>query len=645
MTSVSSLLFSSGPIHESPKASRHSRRDPVLVVHRPLPPPHTAPQPTMNYLRRNGSLIYDGNYVFRFVSYNAPNLHFNEDGSIPIPYEQDDTLLSIHQINGRVVRLYVLSVQSSTDYPIQRHIVLNTTSPNTALIFNDVTMRGLDQVLALARLRQVRVILPLIDNWSYWGGVKEFAQLFNQPRDTFFTNSTLISAFTGLIRSLADRNNTVNGIRYGDDPVLIWETGNELQTASYDMIPASWTLTVARFIKSVAPNALVIDGAYGLRGFSSEVLTDPAVDVVSNHYYPLAALPTSYTVALSILLLSIIGSAIWVAVICYMRWGCCIRRPWKSHHSDHNRPLPATPKRATTITSRKLIMPAKDIEHDDYPSPPSPSPSPSPSPPPSPSCCQQTHGTAAAPPSYDHEPPKRRPPSLLYIGIIASILVGLLIPFIVLGQQTLRDYYLHQSYAKGVKADLDTIAGRKPLLVGEFGMVPLGSVTQLLDVVVASQALGALMWSLRSHHRDGGFYTHSEGYGYHAYHHPGMPSDSSGGFPSDDSTIPPLIRQYASRINGQPAPFPITPPAPTLLSTMNGDLIWRGSAGASSYQIERSDGSSSNSTWSLVARNVADNKPGGGVLYHDDGYRNTNGDGDGDGVGVGVGVGMDSGLI
>ncbi|MEJ2384127.1 MAG: cellulase family glycosylhydrolase, partial [Xanthomonadales bacterium] len=72
------------------------------------------------------------------------------------------------------------------------------------------------------------------------------------------------------------------------------------------------------------------------------------------------------------------------------------------------------------------------------------------------------------------------------------------------------------------------IDGRKPLLLGEFGFISTTGVQEVLDYVLAEPAIaGALIWSLRRHHEDGGFYHHTEpiGHGlYRAYHWPGFDS-------------------------------------------------------------------------------------------------------------------------
>jgi hypothetical protein len=64
---------------------------------------------------------------------------------------------------------------------------------------------------------------------------------------------------------------------------------------------AERTLEIASFLKSLAPNTLVIDGTFGIHGWESAVLDSRFVDVVSSHYYPL---PFSeiYSVPLKVLI-------------------------------------------------------------------------------------------------------------------------------------------------------------------------------------------------------------------------------------------------------------------------------------------------------------------------------------------------------
>ncbi|HMO86883.1 MAG TPA: hypothetical protein PKC18_18395, partial [Lacipirellulaceae bacterium] len=91
-------------------------------------------------------------------------------------------------------------------------------------------------------------------------------------------------------------------------------------------------------------------------------------------------------------------------------------------------------------------------------------------------------------------------------------------------------HYPHQGradYAPAILAARQACRGKKPYFVGEFGFAPLDDVERTYAAVIDSGASGALIWSLRYHHRDGGFYWHDEPSGgrlYKAYHWPGFES-------------------------------------------------------------------------------------------------------------------------
>jgi hypothetical protein len=74
-----------------------------------------------------------------------------------------------------------------------------------------------------------------------------------------------------------------------DDTILGWQTGNELGGWEDPPPPGSWTVEVAKFIKDLSPNVLVIDGTLGghraSKAFQKEALLSPYVDVFDNHYY------------------------------------------------------------------------------------------------------------------------------------------------------------------------------------------------------------------------------------------------------------------------------------------------------------------------------------------------------------------------
>jgi len=155
-----------------------------------------------------------------------------------------------------------------------------------------------------------------------------------------------------------------------------------------------------------------------------------------------------------------------------------------------------------------------------------------------------------------------------------------------------------------IKSNAKMAQGKKAYFVGEFGFIPTKDADSLLQTVIDQNISGALIWSLRFHNRDGGFYSHSEPYGgdkYKAYHWPGFASGDS----FDETNILSLMRRKAFEIRGISVPPIEKPHAPLLLDINDiAAISWRGSAGAKSYNIERAESKDGN--WIVVGNNLSD---------------------------------------
>ena len=143
--------------------------------------------------------------------------------------------------------------------------------------------------------------------------------------------------------------------------------------------------------------------------------------------------------------------------------------------------------------------------------------------------------------------------------------------------------------------------GRKPLIIDEFGLGSVENQRALMREIRETGIAGGLMWSIRGHRRDGGWYYHNEGgTPVNSFHVPGF----AAGFAYQETRILDLLRTEAYAIRGEPVPPLAAPaPAPVLFRSRDG-LTWRGSTGASSYVLERAE--SATGPWTPIARDLAD---------------------------------------
>ena len=235
-----------------------------------------------NFITVQKDKLKDGKNDFRFISFNIPNLHYAEDylpfektnpWRLPDEFEIRDALTTIKQLGGKATRMYVLSVRSKNDAP---EIIRHVEAPNQ---FNEDAFRALDKVLQIANEVGVRVIIPLVDNWQWWGGPREYAAFREKEKDEFWTDSLLISDFKKTIDFVISRKNSYTGVLYKNDKaILAWETGNELDC------PFEWTKEIAGYIKSLDTNHLLIQGIRGV-DLTQEAIDDPNLDILTTHHY------------------------------------------------------------------------------------------------------------------------------------------------------------------------------------------------------------------------------------------------------------------------------------------------------------------------------------------------------------------------
>ena len=174
-------------------------------------------------------------------------------------------------------------------------------------------LQRLDHVVAAAARTGQKLVLPLTNNWSDFGGMDQYVRWRGADHhDDFYTDPVIRGWYRDYLTHVLNRTNTVTGVKYRDDPtIMTWELGNEprckgsgVHPPSADCTPATltaWADEMSRHIKSIDRNHLVSVGDEGFfcdpgagdwidncgEGVDTVALAElPAIDVMSYHLYP-----------------------------------------------------------------------------------------------------------------------------------------------------------------------------------------------------------------------------------------------------------------------------------------------------------------------------------------------------------------------
>ena len=174
-------------------------------------------------------------------------------------------------------------------------------------------LERMDYIVAKAGELGVKLVIPLVNNWSTFGGMDQYVRWAGgQYHDDFYRDPQIRSWYKNWISHMLNRVNTITGVAYKDDPtIMTWELANEPRCLSGDL-PRSpdcdtkrltaWADEMSGHIKSAAPNQLVSvgdEGFYCTNPSSEEWTVNcgegvdtvafaalPNVDVMSFHLYP-----------------------------------------------------------------------------------------------------------------------------------------------------------------------------------------------------------------------------------------------------------------------------------------------------------------------------------------------------------------------
>jgi mannan endo-1,4-beta-mannosidase len=142
----------------------------------------------------------------------------------------------------------------------------------------------IDDLLAAASKRHLKLLLALVDNWAFIGDMPQMDAWYGSTDKTgfFFTDPKTIADYKTWARYLITHVNPLTGRMYRDDPTIFgWELMNESQ-ARPDL-RHSWTATMSAYIKALDPNHLVSSGDALL---TMDDFSTPSIDFVTWHAYP-----------------------------------------------------------------------------------------------------------------------------------------------------------------------------------------------------------------------------------------------------------------------------------------------------------------------------------------------------------------------
>ena len=247
-----------------------------------------------NFVKRDGTKLTLGGSQFR---YSGPNIewlglegygpHDPMGPRYPSRFEIDDAFATAAEMGARVVRSQTMGDTVGCAQCIE---------PEEGK-FNEAAFQATDYALMAAHRHGMKIIVTLIGDCAtcQGGGIGQYLAWHRKPNpQDFFTDPGLIAAYEKHIDAVLNHVNSLNGVRYKDDPtILAWENCNMCGLIPLLMggSPAAlgqvsdWVETIGQHIKQQDSRHLYLDTTGIFRAYP-KVLDNKSSDLVTFEYYP-----------------------------------------------------------------------------------------------------------------------------------------------------------------------------------------------------------------------------------------------------------------------------------------------------------------------------------------------------------------------
>ncbi|MBR9705095.1 hypothetical protein GOV12_06800 [Candidatus Pacearchaeota archaeon] len=167
------------------------------------------------------------------------------------------------------------------------------TSPG---VYNEEAFLKMDFIIDEARKRDLKLIIPLVNNWDDYGGMCEYVKWCGLPNshlcdadepfpfsgptevhDKFYTDECTKDLYKNYVNYFLNRSGSITWwYKYKDDPTIFaWELANEPRVRSNKTgeVLNEWIIEMSEYVKSIDSNHMVTPGGDG--GYLDKISDPP----------------------------------------------------------------------------------------------------------------------------------------------------------------------------------------------------------------------------------------------------------------------------------------------------------------------------------------------------------------------------------